>query len=279
MLRYEILDVFTGRAYSGNPLAVVFGADDLTANQMQLIAKEFNLSETSFVMEPSIEGATYQARIFTPAEELPYAGHPSIGTAVALARQGRIPQGEVVQECRAGLLILNVDEEFATLTGAEPTLGGEADAGPLLAATGLTEADLAGTPRYAGTGLEYPYLPVRPESVARARSHPRPDVPEVYLFAWDGERRHAHSRMFAPGLGVPEDPATGSAALGLGVYLVAAGLLPGDGETGYLIEQGAEMGRPSQLECAVTAEAGAATAVRVRGQALRVASGELLRLP
>jgi len=279
MLRYEIVDVFTGRAYSGNPLAVVYDADELTTSQMQQIAAEFNLSETAFVLRPSIEDATYQARIFTPTEELPYAGHPSIGTAVALSMRGDIPAADVVQECRAGLLPISIDGEFATLTGAEPTFSDDIDPEPLLAAVGLTEDDLAGAPRHAGTGLEFPYLPVYPEAVARAVSYPRKDVPAVYLFSWDADRIHAHARLFAPGLGVAEDPATGSAALGLGVYLVTTGLLPPDGETGYLVEQGAEIGRPSQLECTVVAAGGRATAVRVRGQVLRVATGELVALP
>ena len=170
MLRYEIVDVFTGRAYSGNPLAVVYGAENLTAKQMQQIAAEFNLSETSFVLPPSTDEADYRARIFTPVKELPYAGHPSVGTAVMLAAHGDIPTGQVVQECDAGLLSITVDGEFATLTGAEPTLGDGLDPAPLLAAVGLESHDLAGVPRRAGTGLEFTYLPVRDDAVARARS-------------------------------------------------------------------------------------------------------------
>lgn len=279
MLRYEIVDVFTGRAYSGNPLAIVYGAEDLTTSQMQRIAAEFNLSETSFVLPPSTNEASYRARIFTPIKELPYAGHPSIGTAVTLAKRGDIPSGEVVQECDAGLLSITVDGEFATLTGAEPTVGDSLDHRPLLAAAGLDLEDLAGVPRSAGTGLEHTYLPVREDAVARAESNPRKDVPMVYVFSWDPERSHAHARLFGPGVGVAEDPATGSAALGLGVYLVAEGRLPADGRSGYHIEQGGEMGRPSQLECTVTAQAGKATAVTVRGQVLKVAGGELVALP
>ncbi|HIW62552.1 MAG TPA: PhzF family phenazine biosynthesis protein [Candidatus Stackebrandtia excrementipullorum] len=279
MLRYEIVDVFTGRAYSGNPLAVVYGAENLTAKQMQQIAAEFNLSETSFVLPPSTDEADYRARIFTPVKELPYAGHPSVGTAVMLAAHGDIPTGQVVQECDAGLLSITVDGEFATLTGAEPTLGDGLDPAPLLAAVGLESHDLAGVPRRAGTGLEFTYLPVRDDAVARARSHPRDDVPMVYLFSWDYDRSHVHARLFAPGVGVPEDPATGSAALGLGVYLVAEGQLAADGESSYYVEQGGEMGRPSQLECTVRAEAGKAMSVTVRGQVLKVARGELVALP
>ena len=279
MLRYDIVDVFTGRVYSGNPLAIVHGAEALTTSQMQRIAAEFNLSETSFVLPPTTGEATYRVRIFTPASELPYAGHPSVGTAVTLAKRGDIPTGEIVQECGAGMLPITVEGEFATLTGAAPTIGEALDPAPLLAATGLQPEDLAGVPRMAGTGLDHTFLPVRQDAVARAVSKPRDDVPMVYLFAWDADRSHAHGRLFGPGVGVAEDPATGSAALGLGVYLVAEGRLPADGRSGYHVEQGREIGRPSQLECTVTAEEGRATAVTVRGQVTRVASGELVALP
>ncbi|MGH8792248.1 MAG: PhzF family phenazine biosynthesis protein [Stackebrandtia sp.] len=279
MMRYEIVDVFTGRAFTGNPLAVVLDAEDLTTGQMQDIAREFNLSETAFTLRPSSDEATYRVRIFTPSEELPYAGHPSIGTAVTLARRGDIPPGEAVQECGAGMLSVDVDGEFATLTGAAPTIGPEIDAAPLLDAAGLDAADLAGVPRRAGTGLEYSYLPVKPDAVAHAVSRPTPDVPEVYLFSYDAERRLAHARLFAPGLGVAEDPATGSAALGLGVYLAAAGQLPADGVVTYHVAQGVEIKRPSQLECTVTVTDGAAVSVQVRGQVLPVARGELVVLP
>lgn len=279
MVSYEIVDVFTDRAYTGNPLAVVFGAEELSTRQLQHIAAEFNLSETAFVLPPTQDGASYRARIFTPNAELPYAGHPSVGTAVTLARRGLIPAGDVVQECGAGLLPISVSGDAATLTGAAPTLGAELDPAPLLALAGLTEADLAGVPRLAGTGLEFPYLPVNPDAVAAAKLSPRPDVPEVYLFAFDPASRVSHSRMFAPGFGITEDPATGSAALGLGVYLVAAGLLPGDGETEYTVFQGEHRDRPSRLDCTVTAADGAAVSARVRGEVATVAKGELVALP
>ncbi|MGH8878385.1 MAG: PhzF family phenazine biosynthesis protein, partial [Stackebrandtia sp.] len=144
MLRYEIVDVFTGRAFAGNPLAVVFGGAGLGRDQMQRVAAEFNLSETAFVLPPTQDSASYRVRIFTPVEELPYAGHPSIGTAVTLARRGDIGYGDAVQECGAGLLPVTIDGEFATLTGGAPTVGDAVDPAPLLAATGLDESDLAG---------------------------------------------------------------------------------------------------------------------------------------
>jgi trans-2,3-dihydro-3-hydroxyanthranilate isomerase len=280
-LSYDIVDVFTDRPFAGNPLAVVFGAEAATAAQMQAIAREFNLSETVFVLPPTQPGATYRARIFTPAIELPFAGHPSVGVAVAQLRRGVFGAGQVVQECGAGLLPIQVYADGgATLTGGTPSVGPELDPRPLLAAVGLSDVDFAGpAPRTAGCGVEFPFLSVRPEAVGRAaidaaamRAH---EIDHVSVFAWNARSRTAHARVFAPGLGVPEDPATGSAALGLGVWLVAAGLVPADGETRYTLRQGAEVRRPSTLDCAVTAEAGQAVSATVTGRVAPVARGEI----
>jgi trans-2,3-dihydro-3-hydroxyanthranilate isomerase len=280
-LRYEVVDVFTDRPFTGNPLAVVYGAGELAGDQLQAIAREFNLSETIFVLPPSAEGATYRVRIFTPGAEIPFAGHPSVGAAVTLHRAGRFPAGTVVQECGAGLLPILVDDAgMATLTGGTPAIGPELDPGPLLAAVGLTDADFAGpAPRVAGCGLEFPYLSVRPGAVARASvdaaAFRAAGVDDVDVFAWDPATATAHARVFVPALGVPEDPATGSAALGLGVWLVASGLLPGDGTAAYRVRQGAEMHRPSTMECTVTADRGTAVRATVSGHVVPVASGEM----
>jgi trans-2,3-dihydro-3-hydroxyanthranilate isomerase len=280
-LSYDIVDVFTDRPFAGNPLAVVFGADGLTTEQMQSIAREFNLSETVFVLPPTQRGATYRARIFTPATELPFAGHPSVGVAVAQVWRGAFGPGRVVQECGAGLLPIQVHADgTATLTGGTPTVGPELDPRPLLAATGLSDLDFAGpAPRTAGCGVEFPYLSVRPEAVtkaaldaAAARAH---GIDHVSVFAWEAQTRTAHTRVFAPGMGVPEDPATGSAALGFGVWLVAAGLLPADGESSYTVRQGAEVLRPSTLDCTVTASGGRAVSATVTGRVAPVARGEI----
>jgi trans-2,3-dihydro-3-hydroxyanthranilate isomerase len=279
-LPYEVVDVFTDAPFTGNPLAVVFDADRLAAGQLQAIADEFHLSETVFVLPPTQPGATYRARIFTPAAELPFAGHPSVGAAVTVVRRGLAPTGTVVQECGAGLLPLAVTGGRATLTGGTPTVGPELAPEPLLSMVGLVGADLAGPAvRSAGCGLEFPFLAVRPDAVARAAADPavarRHGLSQVSVVAWDPAARVAHARVFVPGLGVPEDPATGSAALGLGVWLVAAGLLPGDGESSYEVRQGTEIGRPSRLDCTVTARAGAAIAATVTGQVVPVARGEI----
>jgi len=279
---YEIVDVFTDRPFAGNPLAVVYGATDLAADQMHTLAREFNLAETVFVLPPTGE-ATYRARIFTPEGEIPFAGHPSVGAAVTSARRGLFPPGRVVQECGAGLLPIDVASSSAVLTGGEPVLGEPLDPEPLLAMAGLTAEDYAGSeaaaPRSAGCGLPWVFLPVRRESLAKAHiddvAAARLGVTELAMFAWSSADREARSRVFCPGAAVPEDPATGSAALGLGVWLVAAGWLPPSETSSYRVHQGIEMGRPSLLECTVTAAAGAATSATVAGHVCPIAKGEI----
>ncbi|WP_027659186.1 PhzF family phenazine biosynthesis protein [Salinispora fenicalii] len=283
-LDYEIVDVFTDRPFAGNPLAVVFGAHGLATEQMQALALEFNLSETVFVLPPTRADATYRVRIFTPVDELPFAGHPSVGAAVAASRRGLFAASSVRQECGAGVLPIEVTATGATLTGGTPTLGPELDPGPLLEVVGLTGVDRAGpAPRVAGCGLEFPYLSVHPHAVPRAQLNPgaaqRYGIEDVAVFSWDAESRTAHTRVFVPGLGVPEDPATGSAALGLGVWLVASGLLPGAGRTGYAVRQGSEINRPSSLACTVTAADGAALGATVAGRVAPVARGEIVIPP
>ena len=277
-LAYEVVDVFTSQAFAGNPLAVVLDGDDLTTEQMQAIAREFNLSETTFPYAPP-PGATYGLRIFTPATELPFAGHPSVGSAWLLHRLGRISAGDNVQACGAGLLPIHV-ADTVTLTGGAPSVSSELDPQPLLDALGLSADDLAGPgPRWAGVGIEFAFLLVRPDALARVTL----DVPRVAalgrsgisLLSWDGAV--ARCRVFPGGVGVIEDPATGSAALGLGVYLHAAGLL-GEGAHSYVVEQGYEMGRPSTLTCTVTVVDGAVSTTTVAGTVVPIARGEI-RVP
>jgi trans-2,3-dihydro-3-hydroxyanthranilate isomerase len=280
LLRYSIVDVFTDRPYTGNALAIVFDAQDLAGEQMQAIAREFNLSETIFVLPPTTPEATYRVRIFTPGTELPFAGHPSVGCAVTLLRNGAVKGPDVVQECGAGLIPIHIDEvhSTATVTGGTPTVGAGLDPKPLLEAIGLTEADYAGpAPRSAGCGLEFTFLSVTEDAVARVR--PGGLVDNLSVFHWDAERHFAHVRVLVPEVGVAEDPATGSAALGLGVWLVSSGLLPGDGRSEYQIAQGLEMHRPSALHCSVTASGGAAVSATVSGHVVPIASGEMIVPP
>ncbi len=276
-LRYDVVDVFTDRAYTGNPLAVVHGATELSGAQLQAIAAEFGLSETAFPLPPTADGADYRLRIFTPVRELPFAGHPSVGAAWVLARDRVIGTGEVVQECGAGLLPVTVDEHGAQVAGGAPAPGPDLDGPALAAAIGLDPADLdpALPAGVAAAGIPFAFLPVRPDAVARAVSpHPAAlaavtgDVTGLAVFAFDRPDWRAHLRMFAPAVGVPEDPATGSAAVALGVFLTARGVLGADGQTGFTVVQGAEIGRPSTLGVLVQAAAGAAVStagLRQRG--------------
>ena len=168
-LQYEVVDVFTSTAYAGNPLAVVLDADELSSGQLQAVAREFNLSETTFPLRPPA-GADYRLRIFTPAVELPFAGHPSVGAAWVLHRLGRIAGGDVVQACGAGLLPVTVGSWGATLTGGPPSYGEPVDALPLLEAVGLSADDLDGpAPRWAGAGLDFAFVPVRAAALAVSR--------------------------------------------------------------------------------------------------------------
>jgi trans-2,3-dihydro-3-hydroxyanthranilate isomerase len=264
-------------------------------------------------------GADYRLRIFTPTTEIPFAGHPSVGAAWVMARLGRVGTGVVRQACGAGVLPLSVSEGpgRVELTGGDPYVSEPVDAAPLLAAVGLSGTDLAGPPpRFAGTGLTFGILTVRPDSLGRcAPDLPRlaglrppayeGDVGGLAVVAWDETPTSVRARVFPAGVGVLEDPATGSAALALGVHLVASGLVGGglggggsggggsggggsgggglgggglggaDAETGYTVVQGVEIGRPSTLWCRVTARSGAAVRCHVAGDVVPVARGEI----
>jgi len=253
-LDYEVVDVFAPRAFAGNPLAVVFDADALTTEQCQALAFEFHLSETSFVCAPTEPGADYRVRIFTPFAELPFAGHPSVGAAHTLVRTGRLQAGTVRQECGVGVLDLVVDDDGARLSGGRPTLEDGPAPAELAAAVGLSAADTTGLPAdVAGCGLPFAYLSVAPGMVDRAVPDQRAldalGVGEgVSVLSWDAEASTAYARVFAGDLRWGEDPATGSAALGTGVWLVKSGLLAAEGPSSYVVRQGEKMGRPSVLE-------------------------------
>ena len=280
-LEYQVVDVFTARAFAGNPLAVVLGGDDLTTGQMQSIASEFNLSETTFPLPPTRPGADYRLRIFTPTAELPFAGHPSIGSAWVLQSLGRLGAGDRTQECGAGVLPITVSADGAELTGGDPTFGDPVGPLPALTAIGLGPDDLdpVAPARRCGTGLEFLMLPLASrDAVDRATPIGTGllDVGQVLLSHWANGM--AYARMFAAGLGVTEDPATGSAGLGYGVWLAVSGLVPPDASTPYVIEQGHAMGRPSLLEGTVITEGGRAVLCRIRGGVVPIATGRI-RVP
>lgn len=296
MLAYDIVDVFSERAFAGNQLAVVHGADDLTTDQCLAIAREFNLAETTFPATGVVDEVEYSTRIFTPEGEIPFAGHPTLGTAWVLRSRGLLSGSEVTQLCGAGRIAVRFDEARVELSAFPRDLAGPLEpdlVGALLADVGLSADDLAGPVFVAGCGLTWAHIPVVEDALARAAVSFRPLQQYLEWLVGVGElldpfgglnivhlsgpapALEVHARVFVPGGSVPEDPATGSAALGLGMALVASGVLPEGGT--YDITQGVEMGRPSCLHASVDADerGGRATLCRVGGAVQPVARGEI----
>ena len=259
---FETVDVFTTERFGGNPLAVFPDARGMDPGVMQRIAREFNLSETTFVLPAREAGHRAEVRIFTPVAELPFAGHPNVGTALVLAwRSGEQPAGMVFEE-RAGLVPIRFDwtgaHARATLEAPQVlTLGMEIPVSVIAACAGLGDADvLTGLhePVVAGVGNLFAIAEVRPEALARAM----PDTGAMraalqsYSMGKPGFSLHLHAavgrgrrtRMFAPLMGIPEDPATGSANVALAALLLSLGR---EERMEIEIEQGVEMGRPSML--------------------------------
>jgi trans-2,3-dihydro-3-hydroxyanthranilate isomerase len=288
-LAYDIVDVFTDRPFAGNQLAVVHGGGDLTTAQCQQIAREFNFSETTFPV-PQPDDA-YAVRIFTPGSEIPFAGHPTLGTAWVLRSQGRLSGDSATQHCGAGEVGVRFSGDRTVELSARPrdSVGHDGRfVERLLADLGLFPSDLDGPMWVAGCGLTFAHVPVVDDALARVHVPPRalseyddqPDVRDpmdgvnVYSVARAGDDLAVHARVFVQGLSVPEDPATGSAAAGLGIALVETGRLPGGGS--YTIRQGLEMGRPSTLHGRVEVDAdGRPVLCHVAGEVQTVARGEI----
>lgn len=296
--RFVTADVFTRQRFGGNQLAVFPDARGIDPALMQQIAREFNFSETTFVLPPSDAKHTRRVRIFTPGSELPFAGHPTVGTAFVLATVGEIkvngPETRIVLEEGVGPVPVTVRSEngvpgFAQLTAARlPEFGATPPAAADLArALGLESTDvLTGkfAPEAVSCGVQFLFVPVKDRStIGRARV--RPDDFEkalggystqmVFVFCDDPELEGSHyrARMFAPGIGVTEDPATGGAAAAFAGYLARRDSRR-DGTLRWVIEQGFEMGRPSILEAEADVRGGAVTAVRVGGHSVLVSRGE-----
>lgn len=310
--RFLQADVFTDRVFAGNPLAIVPDADGLSDEEMQQIATEMNLSETAFVVRPTNVHALCRLRIFTPTTELPLAGHPVVGTFFILAARGELGLGEALgslgdgihrirQECGAGILPVDIrvrggEVEQVVMTQAPPRFFARAtDRAALAGCLGLPPHEIAPGPpaQVVSTALPQLMVPVRSlRSVerleldpvaARALLHREPiesDCMMVFSTETVHEGSSAHARMFAPGLGVTEDPATGSAAGALGAWLVRHGEAGGraSNPVRLVIEQGYEMGRPSEIHVEVDHVDGEPVEVRVGGEAVEVAEG-VLRLP
>lgn len=297
-MRYFTADVFTSTRFGGNQLAVLPDARGLTGAQMLAIAREFNYSESTFVLPAEDPAHTRRLRIFTPGGEVPFAGHPTVGTAHVLAETGEIPltgdETRIVFGENVGPVPVLIRSSgglptFCQLSVAQlPEVGrplpGRSE---IASAISLDEADLLDgdwRPQVVSCGLPFAFVPVR-DRAAVARARLRLDRWEEHLagragemvmvFAMDAEDpgHQVRARMFAPGVGVPEDPATGSACAALGGYLAKRDSR--DGTLRWIVEQGYEMGRPSLLEVEVDRHGGEITAVRVGGASVLVCEGRM----
>jgi trans-2,3-dihydro-3-hydroxyanthranilate isomerase len=285
---FIIADVFTEQAFGGNQLAVFPDAEGISDTQMQSYARELNFSETTFVLPPRKAGHTHRVRIFTPTKEIPFAGHPNVGTAVVLAASGQA--GAFVFDEDAGTVSITARAEgnrgFAELTLERAAEIRPSDIAParLMAMLSLPESAVGPLPAFAmSVGLPFFVVPLKdPASVAAAKLDSSwetvlpPDAwsRDVYVVAGDfapGGRLKA--RMFAPADGIPEDPATGSAAAALASSLAEA-LPDTDGEFAWTIEQGAEIGRPSLISATAVKRAGRVVSIRVGGSAVIVGEGQ-----
>ena len=290
--RYVTLDVFTERRFAGNPLAVVLDTDDLDTEAMQAIANEFNLPETVFVLAPENADHRARLRIFTPKRELPFAGHPTVGTAVLLAVRGDKKVREFVLEEQVGRIRCRVTpregggEASFTLPAAPQRVASPPDNDVIAAALGLNRDEIGFDdigPSCWSAGNPFLFVPLRNLEAVRKAS---PDLARfaalpadhaaMFVFTRETvEKGHDfHARMFAPRMGIIEDPATGSAAAAFAGLLGRFGGY-GDGEHTVAIEQGYEMGRPSLIRLGMTIVVGQFTAVTVGGSAVIVAEGTI----
>ena len=279
-IRYELCDVFTDRPLAGNALAVFTDADGLDAATMQALAREMNLSESSFVVSPATADAHAAIRIFTPTMELPFAGHPTLGTAFVLA--ARRPKKVIRLETGRGVVTVRLNDQaerpaFGWMTQPLPQIDPYGAAPTLLAALGVSASTLP--VELYDNGPHYGYVGVDTlEEVAALR----PDLSRLATLGttafcvFAGERRAWKCRVFAPGEGIPEDPATGAAAGPLAVHLARHGRIAFGDE--IVIEQGVEIGRPSTLHACARGRGHQLDSVEVGGHAVIVGQGTF-RLP
>ncbi|WP_275783342.1 PhzF family phenazine biosynthesis protein [Pararhizobium gei] len=300
--RYAIYDVFTQNRLEGNPLAVVFDGDGLSDRRMQAIAMEFNLSETVFVQPADNPAHTARLRIFTPGHELPFAGHPTVGAAVALAEDGRDAASgnfDLVQmlEENVGPVRCAIQGREGAVTFAEfdvprkpVQLPAEFDRLEIANALSLKVTQVGfenHVPTFWSAGVPFAMIPVHDVASAAAIEF-EPGLWEkvapmaegrlagAYVYCRGGVNHTArfHSRMFAPGMGIVEDPATGSALAAFAGTIHHFDRLI-DGHHPFMIEQGVEMGRPSFLHLHLDIASGEIAAARIGGQAVKIAAGEL----
>jgi trans-2,3-dihydro-3-hydroxyanthranilate isomerase len=296
-VEFVTVDVFTERAFGGNPLAVILDARGVTSAQMQAIAAEFNLAETTFVLPPRDPAHTAEVRIFTPRAEMPFAGHPNVGTAFVLAREGEShgrPIGEpLVFEEKAGLVRLDLIRDGSAVVGArlappQPLTRGD-DFAPdaIAAACSFKAADIETAnhaPCIASCGLPLVFVELKSRA-ALAAARPRADIfaerlpmeraTGILLYVKDRSGGFdLQVRMFAPLYGVPEDPATGSANVAL-VGLLASLRPERDLSLQLRIAQGVDMGRPSLLEAAAEKRDGRITSLSIGGRCVAMMRGTL----
>jgi trans-2,3-dihydro-3-hydroxyanthranilate isomerase len=294
--RFTTLDVFSERRFAGNPLAVVLEAEGLGGEAMQAVAREFNLSETVFVLPPENPAHRARYRIFTPKEEVAFAGHPTVGTAVLLGcLDGGVGPRELLLEANIGPVPCRVTPAGAELGQASfvlPALPSAAGAPPpvdaLARALGISAGDIgfdAYVPSCWSAGIGFTFAPLKSLDAVR-RS--KPDLAQFSKVLTDGAHRAVfafcretaeaghdfHARMFAPSYGVAEDPATGSAVAAFAAVLARFGGLK-DGEHAMTIEQGYEMGRPSLIHLTLTLAGAALKTASVGGGAVIVSTGTI----
>lgn len=289
--RYFTCDVFTNSRFGGNPLAVLPWAEGLTSESMQKIAREFNYSETSFVLPPE-RGETRRLRIFTPTREVPFAGHPNIGAAFVLATIGEIDRdATVVFEEDAGLIPIEIcqqnDETWCELQAPQTLqIGRTLDVETTAKCLSLDIASIVTTnhvPQEASVGLPFLMVELRDRD-ALARAQPNSSAlreiaetgvePDVYAYVPGEYSKEIFARVFAPLDGVPEDPATGSANCAL-VAMLTHLRSPPDGDQLWKIQQGYEMGRPSQLLARTRTKAGKLVSTWIAGTCVMVCEGTI----
>ncbi len=294
---YHTVDVFTDTPFGGNQLAVFPDARGIPEERLIDVTREFNYSETTFVFPPDDPAHTKRVRIFTPGGEIPFAGHPTVGTAHVLAAIGAIPLAgdttKIVFEEKVGPVPVEIRAKLGAPVFAQLSVAKLPEAGPnppdraaMARVLSLATEDLMEgpwTPQAWSCGLPFMFVPVR-DRAAVARSRIRMDAwdevlkggwgTEVFVFAMEGERpgSDVHARMYAPALNISEDPATGSANAALAGYLAARSSMR-DGMLSWRVEQGFEMGRPSILEVEADVAGGRVTAVRVGGASVLVCEG------
>jgi len=294
------VDVFTDRPLTGNPLAVILDGEGLSSEEMQAIAREMNLSETTFVLPSTKKEVDYKVRIFTPRKEIPFAGHPSIGTAHALIEEDTIAVKEGVttvrQELGIGVLPIKIKRNedgkyLITMTQGQPRLGqilGNTQEIADALRIPTAQVGFENLPvQVSSTGLNQLMIPVRSSEQVRSLSPNFELLKEferelnatgccVFTLKKPDPKVLVHMRFFAPEAGVQEDPATGSAAGALGAYLVAHGMFGSKSPVSFAIEQGIEIQRPSMITVTVQQAKGTPTVVKVGGSAVTVSNGEIV---